>query len=519
MARARLYIRRSDDDQSAYSPEAQERQNRLWCELHGHEVVDVYIDDDLSGTKEQRAEFQRLLQDIRSDPGSIVVVHKIDRFARDAELTLRTIKEFDSHNVTLVSVMEQMDFSTPFGRMMLTNLAAWAEYYSRNLSTETKKGLREKAAQGQWIGPVPLGYTRVYALASDGQRILGSDQLQFTPDVETVRLMYRLYATGSHSDSSVAEVCNARGLTVIDIHTGKRKPFSTDTVRHILMSKAYIGVVTCDGIEYEGKHPPAVDRSLWEQCQVVRRRRTFRPLDGGVVQGRGGKVPARGQGGLLSEIAFCGRCGARLHWQYSGNPKYRQGYYRCSAYRKFGSSACSRALIPARNVHPQLLDALHKLTLPKKLQEAVLAEVKRRAQSSSPQKPTQATVQEQLRRLGVAYRLGDIDDDAYLRERERLRGLLGEETTPLPAVLDLQQAIAMLDDLPSLLDAASEDELRGIVQQIFVTIWLEPKKITAAKATKNYALLLNQQQSVVGGTTSAGVEPTTFGSGGQRSIH
>lgn len=44
MARARLYIRRSDDDQSSYSPEAQERQNRLWCELHGHEVVGVYLE-------------------------------------------------------------------------------------------------------------------------------------------------------------------------------------------------------------------------------------------------------------------------------------------------------------------------------------------------------------------------------------------------------------------------------------------------------------------------------------------
>lgn len=47
--------------------------------------------------------------------------------------------------MTLVSVSEQIDFSTPIGRVMLTNLAAFAEYYSRNLSTEVKKGLRKKA--------------------------------------------------------------------------------------------------------------------------------------------------------------------------------------------------------------------------------------------------------------------------------------------------------------------------------------------------------------------------------------
>jgi site-specific DNA recombinase len=159
MARARIYIRRSDDDQSTYSPEAQERQNSMYCELHNHEVVGIYIDDDLSGTKESRAEFQRLLADARNDTGSIVVVNKIDRLARDAELVLRTIKEFDRRGITLVSVMEQTDFSSPIGRVMLTNLAAFAEYYSRNLSTEVEKGLTEKARQGGFIG-LPRSATR-----------------------------------------------------------------------------------------------------------------------------------------------------------------------------------------------------------------------------------------------------------------------------------------------------------------------------------------------------------------------
>jgi len=90
--------------------------------------VGVYTDDDLSGTKESRKEFQRLLDEARGDPGSLVIVHKIDRLARDAEVTLRTIKELERRGVTLISVSEQIDFSTPIGRVMLTNLAAFAEY-------------------------------------------------------------------------------------------------------------------------------------------------------------------------------------------------------------------------------------------------------------------------------------------------------------------------------------------------------------------------------------------------------
>src|SRR6266542_5476952 len=257
MARARIYIRRSDDDQSTYSPEAQERQNCMYCELHNHEVVEVYIDDDLSGTKETRAEFQRLLADARNDPGSIVVVNKIDRLARDAELVLRTIKEFDRRGITLVSVMEQIDFSTPIGRVMLTNLAAFAEYYSRNLSTEVKKGLREKAQQGGWIGPIPFGYTIIYVYDAKGARAKGSGRLAPSEDAPVLVLIFQLYATGNYSDIDIAQELNRRGLTVPHpLHPGQRQPFQKDTVGGILRNRAYIGFVQCDGVEYLGNHEP-----------------------------------------------------------------------------------------------------------------------------------------------------------------------------------------------------------------------------------------------------------------------
>ena len=237
MPHARLYIRRSDDDQSEYSPEAQERQGRLWCELHGHSVVGVYIDDDLSGRRDDRPQFGLLVADACRDPGSFVVVHKIDRLARDAETTLRTVKRLDTANVTLISVAENMDFSTPFGRMMLTNLAGWAEFYSRNLGTETKKGLREKAHQGDWVGPVPLGYAR------HGKTLAPS------PDAEAVRLSYDRYESGNESDASVADALNAAGWRALDWHTGKRRLFGRESVRVILTNPAYKGIVRCSGEE------------------------------------------------------------------------------------------------------------------------------------------------------------------------------------------------------------------------------------------------------------------------------
>src|SRR6266496_4325390 len=362
MARARIYIRRSDDDQSTYSPEAQERQDRLYCELHGHEVIKVYIDDDLSGTRENRARFQELLIDAKGDPGSLVVVHKIDRLARDAEVTLRTIKDLDRHQVTLVSVSEQIDFSTPIGRVMLTNLAAFAEYYSRNLSTEVKKGLREKAAQGGWIGLPPLGYKTVYETVAN-LRVPGTDRIVPSADRTTVELAFQLYATGDHSDLSVAEELNGQGLTMLDPKTGERRPFQKDSVGLLLKNPAYIGIVRCGGKEYQGKHEPLISKELWDQVQSIRALRAKRMSGNWATQGRGG---------MLSEIAYCGHCGGVMHWHNPGRN------YWCSTRRKFGERACPAPMVAAKRIDALVLEQLCGLAIPQEVQAAVIEEVQRR---------------------------------------------------------------------------------------------------------------------------------------------
>jgi DNA invertase Pin-like site-specific DNA recombinase len=156
MARARIYIRRSDDDQSAWSPQAQETQSRNWCDTSGHELVEIYFDDDLSGTKEaERPAFQRLLADAKADPGSVVVVHKFDRIARYTETLLRVVyKVLKPRNVRVESVLERIDPYTPLGKMMLTVSGGVSAYHSDNLSTEVQKGFQERFEHGRWIGRI-----------------------------------------------------------------------------------------------------------------------------------------------------------------------------------------------------------------------------------------------------------------------------------------------------------------------------------------------------------------------------
>jgi site-specific DNA recombinase len=490
MAHARIYIRRSDDDQSTYSPEAQERQNRLYCELHQHTVVEVFLDDDLTGTKESRPAFKRLIEAACADPSSVVIIHKIDRLARDAEVVLRTIKKFDKYNVTLISVSEQIDFSTPIGRVMLTSLAAFAEYYSRNLSTETKKGLVEKALQGGWIGPVPLGYEK------DGATLKPS------ADAFIIVLIYTMYATGSHSHLTIAEELNRRGLTVIDIHTKARRPFSADTVGGILSNPAYLGIVRCAGKQYPGAHPPLIDRALWDQCQEILARRKR--------QG-GGEYPVRGLGGLLSELAYCGHCGARLHSWYTGNAPKRTHRYYCKQRRQFGTDVCPATMIHGGRIEDAVLDMLRALTIPPRIARGVVAEVERRlAQSAQPRQVDARRIQEQLRRLRAAYLAGDteLDDLTYTRERLRLTALLSDAPPPPVQVLDVTRALSLLSDMSRLIDTASTDERRGLVQQVVRQIWLADGAISGWTPAPNYALLVEAvatEGSAVDLATSAGL--------------
>lgn len=139
--RAAIYMRVSTDEQvDGYSLAAQERA----CRAYADEGDSAFKD-----AQGERPALRRVIADYRRGWIGAVIVHKLNRFFRRTKLLLDTVEDMEQRGVVFVSVCEQIDFGTPIGRVMLTNLGAFAEYYSRNLSTETAKGLREKADQGR----------------------------------------------------------------------------------------------------------------------------------------------------------------------------------------------------------------------------------------------------------------------------------------------------------------------------------------------------------------------------------
>src|SRR5215831_5100364 len=149
--RAAVYARVSTVN-AGQDPAMQTRELTEYCERRGWEVHDTYVDNGYSGKKDSRPQLNRMMQDAHERRFDVVVVWRFDRFARSVSHLLRALETFNSLGVQFVSLSEQVDTSTPTGKMVFTVLAAVAEL-ERNLTVErVRAGLRHARSKGKQLG-------------------------------------------------------------------------------------------------------------------------------------------------------------------------------------------------------------------------------------------------------------------------------------------------------------------------------------------------------------------------------
>ena len=130
----------------------QTRELEEYCERRGWEVHDTYVDNGYSGKKDSRPNLNRMMQDAHERRFDVIVVWRFDRFARSVSHLLRALETFNSLGVQFVSLSEQVDTSTPTGKMVFTVLGAVAEL-ERNLIVErVRAGLRHARSKGKHLG-------------------------------------------------------------------------------------------------------------------------------------------------------------------------------------------------------------------------------------------------------------------------------------------------------------------------------------------------------------------------------
>jgi DNA invertase Pin-like site-specific DNA recombinase len=148
----------------------QTRELRQFCEARGWEVTGDYVDEGISGAKDKRPQLDRLMADAHKRRFDVVVVWKFDRFARSVSHLLRALEAFQALGIEFVSFSEQMDTSTPTGKMIFTVLGAVAELERSLIAERVRAGLRNAKAKGRKLGRPRISVDRqeIEALRATG---------------------------------------------------------------------------------------------------------------------------------------------------------------------------------------------------------------------------------------------------------------------------------------------------------------------------------------------------------------
>ena len=169
--RAALYARVST--LTGQHPEMQLAELREHASRRGWEIVDEYVDEGVSGSKESRPELNRLMDDSHRRQFDIVLVWKIDRFGRSLKHLVNALADLDAYGVTFASLKDTLDLSTPSGRLMFQIIGAMAEFERALIQERVKAGLHNARRTGKQLGrPRRLvDFDRIVRMKAEGRSL------------------------------------------------------------------------------------------------------------------------------------------------------------------------------------------------------------------------------------------------------------------------------------------------------------------------------------------------------------
>src|SRR5689334_6530822 len=166
--RAAIYARVSTVN--GQTPEMQLRELREYAKHRGWTVVGEYTDRGVSGSKESRPQLNRLMTDAQRRKFDTILVWKIDRFGRSLKHLVNSLADLNALGVAFVSLRDNLDLSTPSGRLMFQIIGAMAEFERALIQERVRAGLRNAKAKGKRIGrpPQEVDSSKVLALRAQG---------------------------------------------------------------------------------------------------------------------------------------------------------------------------------------------------------------------------------------------------------------------------------------------------------------------------------------------------------------
>ena len=304
-----LYIRVSTDDQAELSPDAQKRLLLDYAKKNGIIISNDFIfSESVSGRHVQkRPEFQRMIGIAKqpSHPIDVILVWKYSRFARNQEESIVYKSMLKKDHVEVISVSEPL-VDGPFGSLIERIIEWMDEYYSIRLSGEVLRGMKEKALRNGYQSSPCLGYEAV----GHGKPFQINEA-----EYAMVSYIMDLYDNQNMDETAIARKCNDLGYK-----TKRGNPFERRTIDRILQNPFYCGIVSWNGVEFEGAHEVRISKERFDRRQrlIASRKRPMKARNISTCKH------------WLSGLLKCSVCGATL--SYTGNGKCP--YFQCWKYAK-----------------------------------------------------------------------------------------------------------------------------------------------------------------------------------------
>ena len=336
------YARYSSDKQQESSITVQLAAIRKFCNTHRIELIHEYIDEAQTGTNANRKEFQEMVSAAPEKQFQLIIVHRMDRWARNVDDARYYKKYFAKYGIRMISSIEEFDES-PEGEFFELMSMGMAELYSKKLSREATAGLLANAREGKVHGGAPaLGYKtkgKYYVIDEKG--------------AEAVRIIFDMTLQG-YGYKSIRSYLNSNGYRRADGELFK------GAFTDLLRNRKYIGEYTFNRAAYRPRGAPYNSHSQREESEVIR-------IPGGVpriiddetfykvqkiLDGRrkthdmtsletGRKTNGAQKVYLLSGIIRCGECGRSFCGTHSKSNHVSYSVYRCGSK---GGGCSSRAI-------------------------------------------------------------------------------------------------------------------------------------------------------------------------------
>jgi len=468
-----LYARKSSEaeDRQVASIDSQIKELTNLAKKEKLEIIDI-LSESQSAKAPGRPIFNQMIQKISGGEAQGILCWKLDRLARNPVdggainwmLQQGVIKHIRAYDKNYLPSDNVLMMSVEFGM---------ANQFIRDLSQNTKRGLRAKAERGWMPGHAPIGYSN-NKFKEKGKKDIIKDPDRF----DLIKRLWEMLLTSNYSIKKLYEIAtNEWGLNI-----KSRRTISHSKFYEIFKNPFYCGSFYYGGVLYKGDHDPMITEEQFDLAQKI--------------MGLRSKSPFNTHSFAFTGLIRCGECGSSITAEYkikrqkNGNVHYYT-YYRCT---KGLNPNCAQKTIRLENLEAQILEILNQIEIPAEFHDWAMKWFKKESEEEAESrnqilKGQQKKYNDCIKEIDglISMRAkGELDEDNYKRkinllnqEKNHLQELLEDTDDRVnKLVAKAEKVFTLARDSKKEFETGNLDKKRQILQDIGSNLFLKDRKLS-----------------------------------------